>query len=351
MNTIQIANILVTRRCNLSCSYCNLVRNYPEMPVEYKRMANYASDELSGEEWIAIFDRIVKNNPNVFFVIYGGEPFVYNDLWKIIKHCNDNNIFYTVISNNTDHVQDKIHEVYRKCGQYRGFTSSVDPVGDADNQVEFSNSEKGKFFITQKSNDGLNRLIEMKQNGMVDDAVAEITIMRETIPYLYETVKKLSSHNIYSSITTLDDAKNSYYDFARVLDINDMVPKSEEIKHQFELIKADKTLLIHMPELLDEVYKILPSCGNCGLEHDIHNVTIDADGTFRLCLRIRGTETPKLLIDQIMDEDGKITPIIKQSINTDMRRYCQGCNWTCACIMSKYPKFRTEIIDHGIQAK
>jgi hypothetical protein len=152
---VQIANILLTRRCNLSCSYCNLVRNYPGIPKEYTDMRQYTADELTGEEWIDIFKRLVKNNKDVFFVIYGGEPFVYEDLWKIIKYCNENNVYYTVISNNTDYVQDKIKAVYEKCGQYRGFTSSVDPVVDEDDesQVEFSNSEKGKFFITKKSND------------------------------------------------------------------------------------------------------------------------------------------------------------------------------------------------------
>ena len=46
---------------------------------------------------------------------------------------------------------------------------------------------------------------------MIEDACAEITVMQSTVPHLYNTVKKLSENGIYSSITTLDDAKNKYY--------------------------------------------------------------------------------------------------------------------------------------------
>jgi MoaA/NifB/PqqE/SkfB family radical SAM enzyme len=311
-------------------------------------MKDYAQNELTGEEWIEIFDRLVANNPDVFFVIYGGEPFVYEDLWKVIKHCNDNNIFYTVISNNTDYVQDKIQEVYEKCGQYRGFTSSVDPVVGTDQkgQIEFSKSEKGKFFITEKSNTGLMRLIEMKDKGMIEDAVAEITVMSSTVPYLYTTVKKLSENGIYSSITTLDDAKTEYYDFARVLNDGDMVQKDSGIKEQFDMIKADKSLLIHMPELLDVIYDMLPSCGECGLEKKIHNVTIDADGTFRLCLRIRGVESPYLVLDDVIDKNGVIQDSFADSICNDLENYCRGCNWSCTQMSLL---FSDQIIDHGEQ--
>jgi hypothetical protein len=188
----------------------------------------------------------------------------------------------------------------------------------------------------------------MNEKGMIEDAVAEITVMQSTAPHLYNTVKKLSENNIYSSITTLDDAKSPYYDFARVLNDGDMVTKDSGIKDQFDLIKADKNLLVHMPELLDKVYEMLPSCGNCGLEHDIHNVTIDADGTFRLCLRIRGVDSPSLELDQVIDSNGEVRQSFKEAINSDMRKYCQGCNWTCVQMSGL---FSEQIIDHGPQIR
>lgn len=350
MDIIHIANILLTRRCNLSCSYCNIVRNYQGIPPEYKKMDEYAKNELSGEEWIEIFDRLVANNPNIFFVIYGGEPFVYDDLWKIIKHCNENKIYYTIISNNTDYVQDRIRDVYEKCGQYRGFTSSVDPVvaTDQPGQIEFTKSEKGKFFITEKSNHGLRRLIEMKQRGWIDDAVAEITIMRSTIPHLYNTVKKLSENGIYSSITTLDNPKNEYYDFARVLDMSEMVQKDSGIKEEFQKIKDDKSLLIHMPEMLNWIYNMLPSDGFCHLDKNFHNCTIDSNGSFRLCLRIRGVECPSLKLDDVISYHGEVQEKIKQAVKNDIKSYCRNCGWTCPTMSNLFSK---QIIDHGPQIR
>jgi hypothetical protein len=165
---------------------------------------------------------------------------------------------------------------------------------------------------------------------------------------LYNTVKKLSENGIYSSITTLDDAKNKYYDFARVLNPDDMVQKWSGIKEQFDMIKADKTLLVHMPELLDVIFDMLPSNGRCGLEKKIHNVTIDADGTFRLCLRIRGVISPGLDIEYVINEDGKIQSDFKRAIEYDMARHCEGCNWTCTQMSLM---FSDQIIDHGTQNK
>jgi organic radical activating enzyme len=348
MDTVHIANLLLTRRCNLACSYCNIVRNYKNMPSEYKKISKFKKDEISGEQWIEIIKRLVRNNPNVFFVIYGGEPFVYEDLWKIIKYCNENSVFYTIISNNTDQVQDKIKEVHEKCGQYRGFTSSVDPIirSSKKNQIEFCGSEKGKMFITEKSNSGLLRLTEMVDKGWIKDAVAEITILRSTVAFLYDTVKELSRRGIYSSITTLDDPKNEYYDFARVSDMSEMVTKDCGIREEFDKLKSDKTLLLHMPELLDKIYEILPSNMFCSLSQNIHNVTIDADGTFRLCLRIRGVASPSLNLNDVINEDGVIQNRFKTCMSLDYNQYCKGCNWTCV-IMSDF--FSNQIIDHGPQ--
>jgi len=342
MDQVQIANILLTRRCNLTCSYCNIVRDYPDMPEDYLPMKYYAQHELTGEEWIEIFSRLVKNNPNVFFVIYGGEPFVYKDLWKIIKYCNNNDVSYTVISNNTDIIQNQIHEVYEKCGQFKGFSSSVDPI--------ISGNIKGDGVdIRKKSNLGMTRLIKMKKDGIVDDAVAEITVMKSTIPHLYNTIKTLSKNGIYSSITTLDDAKNKYYDFARVLDESEMIPANDiDLLDQFTLIKEDKSLLIHMPELLDVIFDSLPSNRRCRLDRDITNVTVDADGSFRLCLRIRGVQSPSLKLNDVISSDGYIQEKFNSYIKNDMDNYCQNCIWTCL-MMSEM--FTDQIINHGKQNK
>lgn len=345
MDTVQIVNVLLTRRCNLRCSYCRLVRNYKGMPTEYMSMGDYYCSELTGAEWIKIIDRVILNNPKAFFIFYGGEPFLYDDLWKVIDHCNKNSIYYTIISNNTDTVQEKIKEVYDKVGLFRGFTSSVDPiaVSQVDDQLRFKAEHRDRNSILNKSINGLRRLIEMKNHGMVEDAVAEITVMNSTVKYLYDTVKVLTANNIYASITTLDDPKNDYYDFANVNDLSEMVYPTPEVKETFDKIKNDKTLLVHMPEMLDNIYDILPSKNYCKLYEDVHNLTIDSNGTCRLCLRINGCESKKMNFDKVIDENGKITSEFKTAITKDYNAYCKGCNWTCVLMSSL---FSNQIISH-----
>ncbi len=315
------------------------------MPDCYDLMENYYFSELTGEEWIKIIKRVVLNNPKAFFIFYGGEPFLYNDLWKIIDYCNKNDVYYTIISNNTDAVQKKIAEVYNKVGIFRGFTSSVDPiaVSQVDEQLRFKSENKDRNAILNKSINGLRRLIDMKQKGMVEDAVAEITVMNSTVKYLYDTVKVLTANNIYASITTLDDPKNVYYDFANVNDLSEMVQPTQEVKDVFDSIKNDKSLLVHMPEMLDKIYEILPSRNKCELWKDVHNLTIDCNGTCRLCLRINGYKSKQFNFDKVIDENGNITPEFKKAIGDDWFEYCEGCNWTCVLMSSL---FSNQIIDH-----
>ena len=360
MNQISIANILLTRRCNLSCEYCRLVKDIPEVS-EYPLMSHYKNNELTSGEWIEIIRRLKANNPNVFLVIYGGEPFIYDGLSDILNYCHNENIFYTVISNNTDGVQNRIEKVRNEIGGiFRGFTSSVDPlVLDPLKDCSIEKIRQPDFNLTldkleriisnssdiyKKSYYGLKRLIEMKKSGKAEDVVAEITLTKDTVKYLYNLVKLLSDNNIYSSITVLDDQKTKYYDFSSIVDTNLLVEKTQEVRDQFDKILNDKSLLIHIPELLNNLYDMLPSNGCCELNNDIHNVTIDADGTFRLCLRIRGTESVKLSLDSVLDFDGTVQKEFVDNIRKDFFKYCKLCNWTCSCIMSKL--FTSNIIDH-----
>src|ERR1035437_1054674 len=128
MDTVQIANILLTRRCNLRCDYCSIVQDYDGIPKEYPKMQHYKDQELSPSEWIKIIDRLSLNNPNIFFIFYGGEPFLYEGLTEIIKYCHSMNLYYTIISNNTEEVQPKILKLYEDVGQIKGFSASIDPT-------------------------------------------------------------------------------------------------------------------------------------------------------------------------------------------------------------------------------
>ncbi len=113
-----------------------------------------------------------------------------------------------------------------------------------------------------------------------------------------------------------------------------LVPKSEKVKKIFQKIIDDK-LDAHMADtLLPKIWEILPAELDCGLDKNIHNMTIDADGSVRLCLRIRGILTPNIKAYDCFMEDGTLQHMYKQFIEQDKHGCCEGCNWTCI-LMSK----------------
>ena len=338
MDKIQIVNLLLTRRCNLRCDYCSIVKDYPGMPEIYPNMKYYKEHELSVNEWIQILSMLKKNNPNIFLIFYGGEPFLYDGLSELIQFCHKENLHYTIISNNTKEIQPKILKLYQDVGQLEGFTASIDPCLYRIlhyPKIDYSDD------AVKKTLQGYENLLKIKSEKIAKDVVAEITVNNYNQVSLYDTVKVLSEAGIYSSITVIDLKKSPYYDFSTVTDVSMLVQKSYMIKDQFEKIIKDNTLLVHIPSLLPKLYDILPCDMKCGIYEDVHNVTIDSDGTFRLCLRIKGDKVPKASL--IFDEDGKIKKEFKDSLTSDYYNFCRGCNWTCA-LMSAY--YRNNILEH-----
>lgn len=323
MNKIRIVNWLLTRQCNLKCDYCAIVRDYKNKPPEYPDMDHYIKNQMSTDDVMTALGKFKEHNPDCFHILYGGEPFLRKDLPAIVDFCNINNIHYTIITNNTDAIQPQIERLFEIVGTVKGLTSSVDPVF---NQRDASDRVK-------KSVSGLKNLL--KYRDRVDDLVAEITVMRDNVPHLYKLVRKLSYEGINSDITFIDIAKNSYYDFANISEPWDLVHPSTTLAEQFKKIHRDKSLDIHMKDfLLREIWDILPSNMDCEINKKLHNISIDADGSIRLCLRIRGIVTPKKFnIHNVFDH--RETWTLENWIVTDKKNLCQLCNHTCQ-LMSKY---------------
>ena len=338
-NVIQIANILLTRRCNLRCQYCNIVKDYLGKPKEYPDMNYYIQNEISYQEWINVIDTICKNNPNCFFILYGGEPLLYNDLDKIITYMKDFGINHTIISNNTPVIRERIKELIDKVGPLPGFTASVDPeLCMYLDQLALRDDD-----AIRKTISGFEHLKYLKENGLADDVVAEITVSKNNIQYLYRTVQILTKHGIYSSITTIDSQKSPYYDFSAVATTEDTVLKDINTRLIFDRIINDKTLLVHMPEMLNDLYNTLPCEMACNIHEDIHNVTIDSDASFRLCLRIRGIECPKIKVCDAIDEKGTIKKNLIVAMEKDYKNFCKNCTWTCMLMSNRYAN---KIITH-----
>lgn len=325
-NQIQIVSWLLTRKCNLNCSYCAIMRNYDGKPISYPDMNHYHKMEMTTEYIIETLKKIKKHNPNCFHLFYGGEPLLRKDLAEIINFCNENDIHYTIITNNSDAIQPMIKELLEKVEYIKGLTSSIDPLILDDN--EDADTDRYKKCVA-----GLTRLKKYKDS--IKDLVAEITVDNTNIDHLYNLVKMLTDEGINSDITVIDIAKTNFYDFSNVSDRSLLVQATEKVKRQFQKIIDDR-LDAHMADiLLPKIFDILPANMNCGIDENVHNMTIDADGSVRLCLRVRGCLTPNMkAYDAFFGDRCALHPSYIEMIAIDKRNYCNGCNWTCP-IMSK----------------
>jgi len=324
MDKIQIVSWLLTRRCNLACDYCRIARDYKTRPKnDYPSLGHYFKMEMSTDYVLECLGRLHAHNPNCFHILYGGEPLLRKDLPEIVNYCNDNDINYTIITNNSDEVQPMLERLIGETNYITGLTSSIDPI-------IFSAEEESDRV--KKSIKGLERL--KKYRECIKDIVAEITVDSKTVGYLYQLVDELSKLGISSDITVIDIAKSSYYDFAHITDPHLLVQKDDVLLDAFNRI-IDNKLDVHMASvLLPEIVNILPAELDCKIEKDVHNLTIDADGSVRLCLRIRGKSTPAIKAINYISEDGRLNPVLKKMLTKDKKKFCRKCNWTCM-IMSK----------------
>ncbi|MFW9871820.1 MAG: radical SAM protein [Candidatus Thorarchaeota archaeon] len=321
MSKIHIVNWLLTRKCNLECDYCAIVKNYKNKPKEYPDMKHYFKNEMSTDYVIDVLTLFKLHNPHAFHIFYGGEPLLRKDLPDIINYCNNNNIHYTIISNNTKNIQPLIDRLFEKTSYVQGFTSSVDPVF---NSLDCPNEDR-----VIKSIEGFKRLVEIKKKGLIKDVVAEITAMRHNVFKLYDLVQMLSNEGINSDITFIDISKNPYYDFSNITNKNLLVSQEESLWDMALLTKSPFD--IHMKKkLLPKIYEILPSNMDCKIENKLHNVTIDADGSVRLCLRIRGVTTPNnVKAHELFSSDRSISKFAHMHIIEDKKKFCELCNHTC----------------------
>jgi MoaA/NifB/PqqE/SkfB family radical SAM enzyme len=335
-NKIKIANLLLTRNCNLSCSYCRISGdiNYIEKPFDYPGRQYYIKNEKDSNWWIDTCRKLKNHNPDVFFILYGGEPFIRWELLEdLVNIMNEEDMNYTIISSCNEKIKPLIYKFFEKVKYVKGFTASIDPGFE----LNLSESTKDCNDEIYKSNTGYFTLMELIEKGLVEDPVAEMTASSWNVKYLSNTIKWLSDREITTDVTILDIAKNNWYDFSSVTNPDYLVNPTKEVKQVFEELK-NSNYKIHMKEtLLDEIYNIMPAEVDCELENNFHNITVDSDGKLRLCLRIRGKDVVEHDVNNLFDNNGNYTKEFNdayEKLKGDKEVLCKGCSWTCI-LMSK----------------
>jgi len=309
---IVISNILLTRRCPYKCSYCRIVKDYENSP--YPNVHSYT--ELSAQAWMDAI-KILEDHGCVFHTIYGGEPIVYKDMDELIRLMTEHETKYTFITSGA--MPDKWLALHKKYG-IKGISSSVDIVSALSIDDRAKKSSLGKVFLS-----------EMKQAG-VDDVVA-VTVLDEKNIHgdgIFNLVKELSSKGIVTEITTIDEPKSEWYDFAEKTDLS--IKSYDRFKMVMDNLKGMKKAgyLIHNnEEYFVEAKEVIDSEYRCKTPYT--SLTIEPDGTLRLCYRIGGKSVRVL---KVFDLPGH-TDFVEKAFEKDRKELCKGCLWNCI-MMSEF---------------
>jgi MoaA/NifB/PqqE/SkfB family radical SAM enzyme len=288
---------LVTRKCELRCKYCGIIKNGP-------------AKELTIDEHKRAID-IMKKIGVGMVVLFGGEPTTLGDgLIELIKHCKEIDMYYAIISNGVRVLKDE--SFFEKLVKIpvTNWTSSVDSL--VENMID-------KYTGT-KSKSGYQVLQKFKKAG-VKDLVANIVVTKKNILEMPSMIKKLTAEGIWSIVAVLQVDKGGCYSKG---DPNDLPSQEEIIRIGKELAEMARTgnYLIHNPaEYFDgwERYHLKQDwyCSNK------YCLTMDSDGTLLRCVDWPGDLAEFKIFD--LEDPNKLEEYFYRVQHP--RFICKGCFW------------------------
>ena len=301
---IVISNLLLTRLCPLSCEDCKISKDYIGSP--YPSIDSYK--ELSPDKWLEAI-RILEERGCVFHTLYGGNPASYGQLDLLVKNLNENNEYYTFITAGI--MKSKWLGLNRKYG-LRSMSASVDVVSDEGDRL-------------RKSSIGRNFLYEMKSKG-VSDVVAVTVLDEKNIQndMIFRMVDEFTDKGIVTEITLIDNPKSLWYDFAEEtgLEIKSfdrfdfIMDRLKQMKLQGYLIHNNREYF----EAMKSVIRVGFKCSKPWL-----SMTLEPDGTIRLCYRVGGKRVRKYKVFDLLDKEEEI----EKAYLEDLNELCRKCLWNC----------------------
>ncbi len=335
---VKMVQCLLTRRCNLNCSYCGIAGDieYAGRPVEYPYRKTLTENEMSPGCWIDTLTRYHRHDPSVYFVLWGGEPFLVPDsLTEIVQALNGLDARYTISTNATGKiVTDAIRRFFDTVGKVDGFTVSVDPGFELEDGLP-NGCER------EKSISGFDVITEVVNRDLAKDPCAVMTLSRESAVFAPATMRHLIDHGISVFLNLLSTQKTPYYDFPGEGTWNPC-ELDEATRHVFDSLRAlpeEQQRLHTTAGILDRMLSILPEEFDCEVEHNLHNITIEPDGALRMCCNIRGVSSPLFRTEQVLGQDGGIVAEglagFMAAVAADKNQFCERCALTCM-MMSKF---------------
>lgn len=301
---ITECQIFLTRRCNLYCGYCKLVKN----PLK---------KELRINEWKKAF-RILEEIGIKTVKILGGEPTILEGFEDLLMFINEEtSIKYAVLSNSM-FSDEKLNSLVNAGMQ--GYFASVDVIEDARDVDECE---------VAKSHAGFDKLIKFKQRG-IKLLGANVVITKKNLLDIPEIVKILSNKGIWVNLCPVIHGKGDFWEFRtevpdefRFTDVD--IPKIDDIMMKLLQMKIEGYKIAVPDSYLINMSKY--GINNNWKCKELVQLRIDADGALMLCNDIRGEIAKKYNI-LYMDKE-KFEQFKKDWKKERAKTDCPGCYWSC----------------------
>ncbi len=304
---IAESSVYLTRKCNLSCHYCKLPKEYIE-------------NELDVYQWIEAFSILEKIGIKTVNIL-GGEPTLVNGIDLLIDYLNrETNMEYYLISNSifSDELMDKLVSY-----GLRAYITSIDDLDNAGSNLAY----------LKKSNAGLRMLDKLQDRG-IPFLCGNIVISARNLDKVVDLVKYLDSHGIWINVCPVIWGRGDNWERREEVDDTyrldeSHVEKLTEISNQLVEMKRKGALLLPSESYLTNI----PTHGvnlnwKCFAEDKKSypsRLRIDADGAVMSCIDFRGETADKFSVFELINKS-KYQDFQEQWYD-DVKR-CTGCYWS-----------------------
>jgi len=260
-NKVLKVEWLLTRKCNLHCSYCKI-----------RDPASLLGEELSFSQVIDGVNAIDRMFPRVPIVFFGGEPTMLDWLPDLVAHCESIGLKYAVISNGARVLRDE--EFFERLidAGISNWSVSVDTM---------TGLAKGDAAL--KTLTGHQSLLRFRNRG-VRDLVACITATKHNIEEIPYIIEQLSKEGIWGIVTPLQIGDDTF-------EYSGYVPALQETRPEvvdriagvlYDMAKSGEFLMHNAPEyFLHWKLYFIQQDWKCSRKSCI---TIDADGSLKRCV-------------------------------------------------------------------
>jgi len=160
-----IVSFIVTEKCNLFCSYCQIREEY----------------ELSTKEVLTVVDRLHEVGTKVL-ILTGGEPFMRKDLDVIVRHAKDKGLVVKINTNGT--FLRKRADILKNVN---GITISLDGPEQIHDKPRGSGAHKLAL-------DGIRFAREGKVKLNLTAVLSKFNTTKESVDYLLDTAKSFDTY-------------------------------------------------------------------------------------------------------------------------------------------------------------